>query len=75
MTSQDKRGREEHDNALSRQLNEKEPKMIERHHRYDMIGGLRIFFCLTFEHAYETRQNFDYCPSCGKHVKEVKELI
>lgn len=49
--------------------------IIKHHHRYDVVGGLRVFFCLTLEHAYETRQNFDYCPSCGECVREVKEFV
>lgn len=49
--------------------------LIKYHHRYDIVGGLRLFFCVTSEHSYQTNQNFDFCPSCGIDVKDVKEMI
>jgi len=42
-----------------------------RNHEYEYIAGLRIFVCLSQGHAYETKQNFDFCPSCGRDIRKV----
>ena len=48
--------------------------LIQYNHRYKVIGGIRLFFCVGFQHAYKTDQNFDYCPSCGLDIRDVKEI-